>query len=242
MPPSSGDERGPPLAPRSPPGRTGRNVQSLAAPGCSPPRARVQQRRRAEPAGHPGPLREARPRLRHRWLKLHLRCPSGHRAPPRGGGDVLLLDPARKTDPPRAPCDGHAASAGPLGVPRVLSRTYGSAAARREDSSAAPPSRSPRCSTGSPSARTGGTARSGSRSGGSVGVGAPLPRAGGNSTAAPSLRIISTETTRLHSAGRSGSRRVARLTRPAPKRPPSRLPTPLSRLRHRPHHAGVRRG
>jgi hypothetical protein len=239
MPPSSSDERGPPLAPRSPPGRTGRNVQSLAAPRCSPRRERVQRRRRVERAGLHGPLREAHPHLRHRGLKLHRRCLSGHRAPPRGGGDVLLLGPSRETDPPRAPCGGHVAATGPHGVPRVLSRTYGSAAVQRERSSVGLPPRRSRCSSGSPSARTGGTARSGSRSAGSVGVGAPLPRAGGNSTAAPSLRIISAETTRLHSAGRSGGRRVARLTRPAPKRPPSRLPTPLFRLRHRPHPAGV---
>jgi len=56
-------------------------------------------------------------------------------------------------------------------------------------------------------------------SAGSVVVEAPLRGAGGNSTAGADFRIISIETTRLHSAGRSGASRVARLTYAAEESP-----------------------
>jgi hypothetical protein len=176
------------------------------------------------------PGRDFRP-LERCTLMAHLR----HRPPPRDGGDVLLLDLSRETDPPRAPCDGHVASAGLHCDPCVLSKTYGSGAVPRERSSAGLPPRRYRCSRGSPSARTGGTARTGSRSAGSVGVGAPLPRAGGNSTAASSLRIISTETNAapLRWAIRCLPGRPSHLC-PAPKRPPSRKPTPLFGVRYCP--------
>ena len=203
-----------------------RSVQLPAAPRRQPRRDPVQRRRR-ERVWRRRRQRKPRP-------SLHLRRPDAqrprllsHRLPPRRGEGVALLAPAGKIDPPRSLVGGPVARAPPRGAPSVLPGTYGSGAARPEDCRLGPRPRMPRSSSGSPGARTGGTARRSSYNHGNGAVRDPLAGAVENSTAAPSLRIISTETTRLHSAGRSGARRIARLTRPEPKRPPSPLLSPV---------------
>jgi len=203
-----------------------RSVQLPAAPRRQPRRDPVQRRRR-ERVWRRRRQRKPRP-------SLHLRRPDAqrprllsHRLPPRRGEGVALLAPAGKIDPPRSLVGGPVARAPPRGAPSVLPGTYGSGAARPEDCRLGPRPRMPRSSSGSPGARTGGTARRSSCNHGNGAVRDPLAGAVENSTAAPSLRIISTETTRLHSAGRSGARRIARLTRPEPKRPPSPLLSPV---------------
>jgi hypothetical protein len=171
------------------------------------------------------------PRRRH-WDRLARRhhCLWSHQEPPRRRGGVPLLGAPRKTDPPRALGGGHVVSARRCSDPCVLLVTYGSAGVPPGGSTPAPPLRRRRCSSGSPAARRCGRDRTSSRSDGSVVVEAPPLGASGNSTAAPRLPIISTETTRLHSAGRSGARRVARLALPAAKPPPSRRGAPVSGL------------
>ena len=144
-----------------------------------------------------------------------------------------LVGGPRKTDPPRSLVGGRVVYARRCGDPCVLLATYGSAAARREGPLPAPRPRRPHCNSGSPAARTGGTARICFRNGGSVGAGAPPLGASENSTAASRLPIISTETMRLHSAGRSGGTRVARLTLPSVKPPSSQWASPVSGLRSR---------
>ncbi len=205
-----------------------RSVQLPAAPRHQPRRDLVQRRRR-ERVWCRRRRQKPRPslRLRRRPNTHHRSRVLCHRLPPRRGEGVPLLAAAGKTDPPRSLAGEPVARARPRDAPAVLPRTYGSGAARREDCRVGPRTRRPRSSSGSPGARTGDTARSSSCNRGKRAVQAPLAGAHENSTAAPSLRIISTETTRLHSAGRSGGCRIARLTRPEPKRPSAPLRSPV---------------
>jgi len=119
--------------------------------------------------------------------------------------------PAGKSDPPRIYDGARDERARRPGEPLVLPGTYGIDGALPEHCLDVLLTSRPRSSTGDRD-HIGGTARNRRGSAGIVVVEAPLPGAGGNSTTGADFRIISLETKRLHSAGRSGGCRIARLT------------------------------